>query len=92
MRLETDRLALRPLAAGDLDALTDLDGDPEVLRFVDPFAETPVDRAVRRASLEDRRLPRMLARARRPGRGWRGHGGLPRAGRARLRRPRLFNA
>src|SRR5689334_16379722 len=53
MRLETDRLALRPLAAGDLDALTDLDGHPEVLRFVDPFAETPADRAVRPSWIED---------------------------------------
>ena len=70
MRLETDRLALRPLAAADLDALTDLDGDPAVLRFVDPFGETPVDREARRAWIEARWLPRMRARAWRPDRGF----------------------
>jgi RimJ/RimL family protein N-acetyltransferase len=70
VRLETERLTLRPLAEDDVDALTDLDGDPEVLRFVDPFGETPADRDARRASIQSHWLPRMLARAWRPGRGF----------------------
>jgi RimJ/RimL family protein N-acetyltransferase len=70
VRLETERLVLRPLTADDVDVLTDLDGDPEVLRFVDPFGETPTDRAARRRWIEDRWLPRMLAQAGRPDRGF----------------------
>jgi RimJ/RimL family protein N-acetyltransferase len=35
--LETDRLRLSPLTADDLDDLVELDGDPEVRRFVDPL-------------------------------------------------------
>ena len=35
--LETERLRLSPLTAADLDDLVELDGDPEVRRFVDPL-------------------------------------------------------
>ena len=35
--IETERLRLSPLTAADLDDLVELDGDPEVRRFVDPL-------------------------------------------------------
>lgn len=35
--LETERLRLSPLTEADLDGLVELDGDPEVRRFVDPL-------------------------------------------------------
>ena len=34
MRLETERLVLRPLALGDLDALAEFYADPEVMRYL----------------------------------------------------------
>ncbi|MFC7622513.1 GNAT family N-acetyltransferase [Microlunatus sp. GCM10028923] len=33
--LVTDRLAFTPITRGDIDRLTDLDSDPEVMRFID---------------------------------------------------------
>lgn len=47
-RLETERLVLRPFAAGDLDALAAIDADPEVPRHL--FRE-PASRARSRARL-----------------------------------------
>jgi RimJ/RimL family protein N-acetyltransferase len=35
--IETERLRLSPLGQADLDDLVELDGDPEVRRFVDPL-------------------------------------------------------
>ena len=32
--LETERLSLRPLVLNDMDLLVDLDGDPEVMRYI----------------------------------------------------------
>lgn len=53
--LETHRLRLRPLRAGDLDHLVCLDSDPEVRRFVDqPAAPSRQELAAR--------LPDMLQR------------------------------
>lgn len=53
--LETHRLRLRPLRAGDLDHLVLLDSDPEVRRFVDqPTAPSRQELATR--------LPEMLQR------------------------------
>ncbi|UED83326.1 GNAT family N-acetyltransferase [Streptomyces profundus] len=52
--LETDRLALRPFSEDDLDHLVDLDGDPEVLRFING------GRPNSRETLRDRSLPRLL--------------------------------
>lgn len=34
--LETERLVLRPLAAGDADAVLGLQDDPEIMRYLDP--------------------------------------------------------
>ncbi|HMJ00003.1 MAG TPA: GNAT family N-acetyltransferase [Gaiellaceae bacterium] len=54
MRLETERLVLRPLTLGDLVGLTSFYGDPEVMRFMGGGG--PVDALQTRASLE-----RMIA-------------------------------
>ena len=55
MIVETDRLALRPLAAADLDHLVHLDADAAVRRYVDE-PEAPSRRDV------VNRFPRLLAR------------------------------
>lgn len=52
--LESDRLRLRRLVAGDIDHLVALDGDPEVMRFLSGGVPTP------RKVIEARVLPRML--------------------------------
>jgi RimJ/RimL family protein N-acetyltransferase len=47
--LETARLVLRRFTAGDVDLLVDLDGDPEVMRFVTgglPTSRTQIEREV----------------------------------------------
>lgn len=41
--LETERLVLRRFTAADVDNLCDLDGDPEVMRFLSGGAPTPRD-------------------------------------------------
>src|SRR3954465_3752184 len=47
--LETERLRLSALTEADLDDLVELDGDPEVRRFVDPLSVIiPVDPHERR--------------------------------------------
>ena len=47
--LETERLRLTPLTEADLDALVELDGDPEVTRYVDPLGIViPADPGERR--------------------------------------------
>lgn len=50
-------LDLRPLAATDLDALIDLDSDPEVLRYINGGTPCPPD------VVRDHILPRMLSHA-----------------------------
>lgn len=55
LSFETDRLRLRPLGAGDADALVELDADPEVRRYVH------LSTAPTRADV-DAALPRMLSR------------------------------
>ena len=52
--LETERLVLRRFTAGDVEALVDLDGDPEVMRFLNGGTPTP------REEIENRVLPRFL--------------------------------
>ncbi len=52
--LETDRLALRRLTAGDVDHLVELDSDPAVMRFLSGGAPTPRD------VIEHEILPRFL--------------------------------
>lgn len=52
--LETERLILRRFAEGDVDNLFDLDGDPEVMRFLTGGEPTP------RHVIEDETLPRIL--------------------------------
>src|ERR1700677_2802938 len=54
--LETDRLVLRPFTADDVDNLVDLDGDPEVMRYLTGGKPTP------RAQIESEGLPRFLSR------------------------------
>ena len=47
--LETERLRLSPLTERDLDDLVELDGDPQVRRFVDPLGIiVPLDPGERR--------------------------------------------
>jgi len=55
VRLETERLVLRPLAPGDLDALAEFYADPETMRFM--ASGKTLDPEQSRASLE-----RMIAR------------------------------
>jgi RimJ/RimL family protein N-acetyltransferase len=47
--VETERLLLRPIEEGDLDALAELDGGPRIRAAIDPFNEhIPDDPAERR--------------------------------------------
>ncbi|RLP92788.1 GNAT family N-acetyltransferase [Micromonospora sp. CV4] len=52
----TDRLRLRRLTMGDVDALVELDSDPEVMRFLTGGVATPL------AAVRDVHLPKQLAR------------------------------
>jgi RimJ/RimL family protein N-acetyltransferase len=52
--LETERLVLRRLTEADVDNLFDLDGDPEVMRFITGGKPTPRD------EIRDEFLPRFL--------------------------------
>jgi RimJ/RimL family protein N-acetyltransferase len=40
-RLETERLLLRPLVAGDVDCLMDMDTDPQVMRYIPGYLVAP---------------------------------------------------
>ncbi len=63
--LETARLSLRRFTAADVDRLVDLDGDPEVMRYLNGGTPTPRD------VIEREILPRFLAVDRRhPGLGF----------------------
>ncbi|MCX5067984.1 GNAT family N-acetyltransferase [Micromonospora lupini] len=60
----TERLRLRRLTAADVDALVELDSDPEVMRFLTGGVATP------RATVQDEQVPRLLAQyERHPGLG-----------------------
>lgn len=52
--LTTVRLDLRPFTADDLDHLVELDGDPEVMRYLGNGRPTP------RAAVEQEMLPRAM--------------------------------
>ena len=52
--LETERLVLRRFTEADVDALCELDGDPEVMRFITGGRPTPRD------VIRDETLPRFL--------------------------------
>jgi RimJ/RimL family protein N-acetyltransferase len=52
--LETDRLLLRRLTMADVDHLVELDGDPEVMRFLTNGRPTPRER------IEREILPRVI--------------------------------
>ncbi|MDQ4128815.1 MAG: GNAT family N-acetyltransferase [Actinomycetota bacterium] len=52
--LETERLVLRRFTEADADDLIDLDGDPEVMRFITGGESTPRD------VIRDETLPRFL--------------------------------
>ncbi|MEW2630802.1 GNAT family N-acetyltransferase [Streptomyces sp. NPDC048389] len=54
--LETERMALRPFTADDTDQLVDLDGDPEVMRYISGGRPTPRD------TVRTVQLPRLLHR------------------------------
>src|SRR5512137_2561184 len=53
--LETPRLRLRHIVPADLDALVELDADPQVMRYISYGEPTP------RARYEQEYLPRFLA-------------------------------
>ncbi|MEV0215328.1 GNAT family N-acetyltransferase [Micromonospora sp. NPDC050695] len=60
----TERLRLRRLTVADVDALVELDSDPEVMRFLTGGVATPP------AMVRDEQLPRLLAQyERHPGLG-----------------------
>jgi RimJ/RimL family protein N-acetyltransferase len=62
--LATDRLILRRLSPADEDHLVDLDGDPEVMRYLTGGVPTP------RVTIRDETLPRLIDEyERHPGRG-----------------------
>ncbi|MGC4811390.1 GNAT family N-acetyltransferase [Micromonospora sp. DT228] len=65
----TERLRLRRLTTADVDALVELDGDPEVMRFLSGGVATPP------ATVRDEQLPRLLGQyERHPGLGrWAAH-------------------
>lgn len=65
----TERLRLRRLTIADVDALVELDTDPEVMRFLTGGVATPL------ATVRDEQLPRLLAQYDRyPGLGrWAAH-------------------
>ncbi len=50
--IETERLRLRPIAAGDVEALVRLHGDPEVARFIRPLARAQAQERVALAERE----------------------------------------
>ncbi|MFI6156103.1 GNAT family N-acetyltransferase [Kitasatospora sp. NPDC051170] len=52
--LETDRLVLRPFTEADTDHLLALDGDPEVMRFINGGEPTTLE------TVQARVLPRLL--------------------------------
>ncbi|MEV4758123.1 GNAT family N-acetyltransferase [Micromonospora sp. NPDC049559] len=52
--LETDRLVLRPFTEADADHLVALDGDPEVMRYLNGGRPTS------RRDVEERVLPRLM--------------------------------
>ncbi|MER6144896.1 GNAT family N-acetyltransferase [Streptomyces sparsogenes] len=54
--LETERMVLRPFTPDDLDRLVELDGDPEVMRYINGGRPTPRD------TIRTRHLPRLLHR------------------------------
>jgi RimJ/RimL family protein N-acetyltransferase len=61
---ETERLRFRRLTMGDVDALVELDSDPEVMRFLSGGVPTSP------ATVRDVQLPRLLAKyGRHPGLG-----------------------
>ena len=60
MKLVTDRLRLRPLAAADLPLLVTLDSDPAVMRYINGGQPTPA------ALYENRLMARLLAQAEGP--------------------------
>jgi len=53
--LETERLRLRPFTPDDVENLVELDGDPEVMRYITGGRPTP------REEIESRELPAFLA-------------------------------
>ena len=53
--LETDRLTLRQFTPEDVENLVELDGDPEVMRYINGGRPTP------RQEIERRELPAFLA-------------------------------
>ncbi|MEU4336369.1 GNAT family N-acetyltransferase [Micromonospora lupini] len=60
----TERLRLRRLTTADVDAIVELDSDPEVMRFLTGGVATP------RATVRDEQVPRLLAQyERHPGLG-----------------------
>ncbi|WP_433551809.1 GNAT family N-acetyltransferase [Micromonospora zamorensis] len=60
----TERLRFRRLTMADVDALVDLDSDPEVMRFLSGGVATPL------ATVRDEQLPRLLTQyERHPGLG-----------------------
>ncbi|MBQ1074315.1 GNAT family N-acetyltransferase [Micromonospora sp. C31] len=63
--LSTLRLVLREFTSADADLLVELDGDPEVVRYLTGGRATPPE------AVRERVLPRILAGYRRPpGLGW----------------------
>ncbi|MEW2378951.1 GNAT family N-acetyltransferase [Micromonospora sp. NPDC047812] len=63
--LSTGRLVLREFTPDDADLLVELDGDPEVMRYLTGGRPTPPE------AVRERVLPRILAHYRRPpGLGW----------------------
>ncbi len=77
----TERLALRPIEAADVDLLVALDADPEVMRFITGGTPTPRDEAAR---IVDRAIGHRWIASERPTGEFLGWFGLrPSAGRDR---------
>jgi len=52
VRIETERLLLRPIEAGDLDAFAALHADPAVTRFIRPLDRDAAEQRIRLAEDE----------------------------------------
>ncbi|MEV1012791.1 GNAT family N-acetyltransferase [Micromonospora sp. NPDC049801] len=63
--VSTERLRMRRLTMADVDAFVELDGDPEVMRFLTGGVATPME------TIRDEELPRLIAQ-------YEGHPGLGR--------------
>jgi RimJ/RimL family protein N-acetyltransferase len=63
VRIETERLVLRPFGPDDVEGLVELDSDPEVQRFTDPLGDLmPRDPGELRSLIVETGIPLLMTR------------------------------